>query len=282
LPDVVAILLAAAIGAISGILTTSWKTRKDLESKYDIDLRKHRIRAYKELWKHLEPLADYSPPARLTYDSLENVSVALRQWYFREGGLFLSSQTRAPYFHLQQALTELAAGHEGGRGKELDSETSRIVRTLGSRLRTSTTQDVATRVGPRLGPPLVSKLRRHWHRSRRPVEASVDRRWAWVRGGAEPCYFVLIENRSDREVEVTGLDLEGVRGARVKPALPLVVQAGEPRELSVKPDGDDGAVGRVIRVSVTLAGGKEIEAESPPEVPMQTDTLELPRPRVTG
>jgi hypothetical protein len=282
LPDVVAILLAAAIGAISGILTTSWKTRKDLESKYDIDLRKHRIRAYKELWKHLEPLADYSPPARLTYDSLENLSVALRQWYFGEGGLFLSSQTRAPYFHLQQALTELAAGHEGSRGKELDSDTSRIVRTLGSRLRTSTTQDVATRVGPRLGPSLVSKLRRRWHRSRRPVEASVDRRWAWVRGGAEPCYFVLIENRSDREVEVTGLDLEGVRGARVKPALPLVVQAGEPRELSVKPDGDDGTVGRVIRVSVTLADGKEIEAESPPEVPMQTDALELPRPRATG
>jgi hypothetical protein len=93
---------------------------------------------------------------------------------------------------------------------------------------------------------------------------------------------VLIENRSDREVEVIGLDLEGVRGARVKPALPLVVQAGEPRELSVKPDGDDGTVGRVIRVSVTLADGKEVEAESPPEVPMQTDALELPRPRATG
>lgn len=46
MPEVVAILLAAGVGAISGILTTSWKTRKDLESEYDIDLRRHRIDAY--------------------------------------------------------------------------------------------------------------------------------------------------------------------------------------------------------------------------------------------
>lgn len=281
MPEVATILLAAGVGAISGILTTSWKTRKDLESEYDIDLRKHRIDAYKELWKHLEPLADYSPPAKLTYEGMGKISVALREWYFKQGGLFLSVKTRAPYFHLQQALTELAAGHEGGGRKELDPDTSRIVRTLGSRLRTSTTQDVATRVGPRLGPSLLSKLRRRWHRVRRPVEATVDRRWAWVKGSAEPSYFVLVENLSDREVKVTGIDLDGVKKPEIKPPLPLVVQAGEPREVAVKPNGKDGTVGKVMRVKVTLADGKEIENESPPEVPMRTDTLELPQ-RKTG
>jgi hypothetical protein len=275
--EVVAILLAAGVGAISGILTTSWKTRKDLESEYDIDLRKHRIDAYKKLWNHLEPLADYSPPAKLTYERLAKISIELRKWYFQEGGIFLSVKTRAPYFHFQQALTELTEGHEGGGRKELDPDISRIVRTLASRLRTSTTQDVATRVSPQLGPSLISKLSRRWHRVRRPVEASVDRRWAWVRGGAEPCYFVLVENLSDREVEVTGIDLDGVKTPEIKPPLPLLVQAGEPRELAVKPNGKDGTVGKVIRVKVTLAGGKEIENESPPEVPMRTDTLELPR-----
>jgi hypothetical protein len=274
-PEVAAILLAAGIGAISGILTTSWKTRKDLESQYDIALRKHRITAYKELWKHLEPFADYSPPAKLTYDRLAEVSIALRQWYFQEGGIFLSIKTRGPYFNLQQALTELSDGHKGSGRKELDPDTSRIVRTLASRLRTSTTQDVATRVGPRLGPTLMSELRRRWHRLRRPIEATVDRRWAWVEGRAEPCYFVEVTNLSDREVEVTGIALDGVKESEIEPS--LLVQAGEPREIAVKPNGKDGRPGKVIRVKVTLEGGKEIENESPPEVPMQTDALELPR-----
>jgi hypothetical protein len=277
MPEYAAILLAAAVGAFSGILTTTWKTRKDLESEYDIDLRKHRIDAYRRLWRHMEPLADYSPPAKLTYERLAKLSVALRAWYFHEGGLFLSIKTRGPYFNLQQALTELSAGHRGGARKELDPDTSRIVRTLGSRLRTTTTDDVATRVGPRLGPSLLSKLSRRWNRIRRPVEASVDRRWAWVEGGAEPCYFVLVENRSDREVEITGIDLDGVEQPEIKPPLPLLVQAGEPRELAVKPNGKDGTVGKVMRVKVTLAGGRTIENESPPEIPMRTDALELPR-----
>jgi hypothetical protein len=51
---------------------------------------------------------------------------------------------------------------------------------------------------------------------------------------------VLLQNRSDREVEVTGLELDGVTEQRVEPGLPLLVQAGEPRELAVLPKNDSG------------------------------------------
>jgi hypothetical protein len=208
--ELAAILLAAVIGAVSGILSTSWKTRKDLEAQYDIDLRKRRIEAYKALWKELEILADYSPPGELTHDGLRTLSEALRHWYFDRGGLFLSVKTRGPYFNLQQALTAVSAVDDGGGNDPLDEYTATVVKTLGSRLRTSTTEDVATRVGPRLAPSLVTRLKRRWRRARRPVWASVDRRWAWHEGRGEPCYFVLIQNRSDREVEVVGLELEAV------------------------------------------------------------------------
>jgi hypothetical protein len=272
--EALGIVLAAAVGAISGILTTSWKTRKDLESQYDIDLRKSRIEAYKKLWGHLEPLADYAPPAELTYDALGKLSEELRTWYFTTGGLFLSVKTRAPYFHLQQALTELATSHSGRGGDALDPSTSRVVRTLGSRLRTSTTEDVATRVGPRLAPTLLFRLGRSWRRFR-PVEGAVDRRWTWEGGGAKPCYFVLLTNRSDREIAISGLELEGIPNPRFEPELPLLVQAGEPREVTVEA-GDPGAPpGRVVGLTITLSNGRQVRSKNPPDVPIRTDVLDI-------
>jgi hypothetical protein len=56
----IALTVPALVGALVGILTTSWKTRKDLESAYDIALRQHRITAYSELWRR----SNRSPPTR--------------------------------------------------------------------------------------------------------------------------------------------------------------------------------------------------------------------------
>jgi hypothetical protein len=275
--ELVAIVLAASIGAVSGILSASWKTRKDLEAQYDIDLRKRRIDAYRALWKELDVLADYSPPGPLTYEGLQTLSVALRKWYFERGGLFLSLGSRGPYFNLQQALTAISGARDGGATNLVDDETATIVKTLGSRLRTSTTDDVATRVGSRLGPSLLTRLGRRWWRLRQPIWAGVDRRWAWEQGRPEPCYFVVIQNRSDREVEVADLAIDDVPNPVIEPSLPLLVQAGEPRELAVKPTGDQGVVGRVARLTITLEGGRRIKSRTPPDVPIRTDALKLGR-----
>jgi hypothetical protein len=271
--ELVALVVAALVGAISGILTTAWKTRKDLEAQYDIDLRKRRIEAYRALWKELEILADYSPPGELRYDGLRALSISLRQWYFQRGGLFLSLKTRGPYFNLQQALTGVSSAGRPG-SERVDEYTATVVKTLASRLRTSTTDDVATRVGSRLAPSLGTRIKRRSRRARTPVWAGVERRWAWRQGRPEPCYFVLLQNRSDREVEVTGLELDGVTEQRVEPGLPLLVQAGEPRELAVLPKNDSGAIGRVVRVTITLAGGRRLESQSPSDVPIPTDVLQ--------
>ena len=85
--EVVLLIVSALIGAVTGILTTSWKTRKDLESAYDIDLRKQRIKAYESLWGLLQPLAFYSSPGPLTYRGVRDLSKKLRVWYFQTGGL---------------------------------------------------------------------------------------------------------------------------------------------------------------------------------------------------
>src|SRR5215218_2930030 len=98
------VILSAGVGALTGVVTTAWKSRKDLEAQYDIDLRKQRVEAYKELWKTLEPLAEYFPAGDFTPAVAKQLGQALRRWYFASGGLVLSGDTRAPYFNLQQAL----------------------------------------------------------------------------------------------------------------------------------------------------------------------------------
>ena len=145
--DATAIAIAAvtgAVGLIAGVLGTAYKSRKALESEYDIDLRKARIEVYKELWSALELLAKYSPPP-FSRGSVEQLSVTLRRWYFERGGIFLSKRARNAYFDLQEALVQTL--------ECIDDPTPlrELLRERGSALRTAMAEDIATRVAPRLG-----------------------------------------------------------------------------------------------------------------------------------
>jgi hypothetical protein len=126
------------LGLASAYLGLHWKVREELEAEYDKDLRAKRREAYAALWKVLQPLAKYSPPGPLTAESFGLLSVALRQWYFEVGGLYMSSSTRDEYFALQKELTSPSA--TGERARE-----------AGSRLRTATTRDVGARNEPLIG-----------------------------------------------------------------------------------------------------------------------------------
>lgn len=130
------ILGSAVLGALTGILTTSWKARKDLESEYDIDLRKDRIEVYRELWKRLEVLAFYAA-APVTYEDASALTRSLREWYFQQGGLFLSEQTREPYFDVQSALQGIVRQERADDGMEVERDSIGLLRELASRLRTT-------------------------------------------------------------------------------------------------------------------------------------------------
>ncbi|MGZ6575529.1 MAG: alpha/beta fold hydrolase [Solirubrobacteraceae bacterium] len=145
----VALIIPAVIGLVTGAVATAYKSRKDLEVQYDIKLREERIGAYKLLWKELDRLAYYAPEQPLTYGVANELATALRAWYFSVGGLLMSARTREPYFDLQRALKSVGDAH-AGRDTELPRATGDALKQLGSRLRTSTTDDVATRVGPHL------------------------------------------------------------------------------------------------------------------------------------
>jgi hypothetical protein len=110
-------------GFVSGILSsavtyfsTRSKIRLDLKVEYDKDLHKKRLELYKELWPKTKPLAKFSPEAPVTFDVIKGVSGEMRDWYFVEGGIYLSKRSRRPYFHLkslmEEVLVDLALQHD--------------------------------------------------------------------------------------------------------------------------------------------------------------------------
>jgi hypothetical protein len=190
--ELVTTVLGAGLGLFTGAVLAVIASRKRLEVEYDIALRKDRIEAYQALWKILEPLAYYSPQSAVTYAVARDLSKALRSWYFEVGGLFLSEETREAYFDLQKAL--------GGAIKEpLDVEDVSLgpqrferLRAIASKLRTTSTQDVATRVKPRPTEAFLPRLVRRV-RGPRTVEVTVRRGWLWGEDQQE-CYSVLVQN----------------------------------------------------------------------------------------
>ena len=80
------------------------KVQQDLQIEYDKDLHRRRIKAYMDLLLSLEPLAKYPFPESPSYEKLKTLSVSLKQWYFRAGGLLMTEKTREAYFDLQDGL----------------------------------------------------------------------------------------------------------------------------------------------------------------------------------
>jgi hypothetical protein len=143
--EIMLAVIAGTLTALGSMVGIYWKARKDLEIAYDTDLRNQRIQVYKELWKRLQPLAKYSRPEPVTYQTIKKLSETLRQWYFEEGGLFLSERSRDAYFALQDELTKKLAELGQQEDKLLPETTFEYLRKKGSDLRSRLTEDVGTR-----------------------------------------------------------------------------------------------------------------------------------------
>jgi hypothetical protein len=145
--DFILPVLTAVVGFAVAYMTTLLKFRKDLEAKYDESLRDQRVTVYKELWKLLQPLAQYAPEEPVTRGRMEQLAVALRRWYFEVGGLFCTDQTRDAYFALQKTIEDTIKKIKS-KDEEIkfESDIAKRLRATGSNLRTSMARDVGTRV----------------------------------------------------------------------------------------------------------------------------------------
>jgi hypothetical protein len=140
-------------GIISSILTyfsTRSKIRLDMTVEYDKDLRSKRLVLYKELWPKTKPLSPYGVESVLNFDVVKGVSEHMRDWYFAEGGIYLSKRSRKPYFRLKDLIQKVLDD------KKLQQEHTRALHTAqraeivaaAHKLRTSLADDIRTRQGP--------------------------------------------------------------------------------------------------------------------------------------
>ncbi|MEV5962018.1 hypothetical protein AB0L70_09660 [Kribbella sp. NPDC051952] len=144
--------LTLVVGAVVSGVLTYLGTRSKMVVDYDADLRSRRVTAYADLWARLEPLAKYAAESSFSETEAKNLATSLRVWYFQKGGLFLSQDTRADYFALQNLLMLLGGGWGWSTSEraQLTPAAREHVRTYGSRLRSSLTRDVGTRSRPRV------------------------------------------------------------------------------------------------------------------------------------
>jgi hypothetical protein len=102
--DVLTVTVSAFVGAVVAAIGVLVQNALTMRSKVDEGLRASRLEVYKVLWKKTELLPMWPRATAVTYRDLADLSEAFRDWYFTEGGLFLSSQSRTVYGELQESL----------------------------------------------------------------------------------------------------------------------------------------------------------------------------------
>ena len=146
MPDAtVTIVISALIGAIVSYLGAILKNFIDIRSKVDESLRESRIPAYKELWVKTSLLPKWPRSENVTYEMLSQFSVDLRDWYYNQGGIFMSKRAFTAYRDLQQAIERVLP--EEGKEHILDHHHYDDVRDMCSKLRTELTNDLLSRRG---------------------------------------------------------------------------------------------------------------------------------------
>lgn len=104
--------LLSVLGGALGAAVAYWfwlrQHWQEIRGQYDQELRTARRPLYLTLWAQFEPLAVYAPEENITYKRIAEMGVALRKWYFHDGGLLFTERARDTYFLVQDAIDRVA------------------------------------------------------------------------------------------------------------------------------------------------------------------------------
>jgi hypothetical protein len=143
-------IVIAVVTAVITYFATRSKSRLDMTVQYDKGLRDKRLELYKQLWPKTEPLGRYGPSHSYTYKVVQAVSLDMQDWYFREGGLFLSKKSRKPYLELKDQIQTIVENPKLANNPDqpIPPEAQRAIVEAARRLRASLADDIHTRNAP--------------------------------------------------------------------------------------------------------------------------------------
>jgi len=116
------VLIGGLLGFLTTYVTAVYKFRKELEAEWDKEIRKQRMRTYPQLMRCLDVLARYDRPLPLNAETLANLSVSMRKWFFEVGGILLSDGTRKSYFDLKEGLSVTVSALRKSGDKPIEPE----------------------------------------------------------------------------------------------------------------------------------------------------------------
>jgi len=152
--SVSSLITGFASGIISSVLTyfsTRSKIRLDMRVEYDKTLHNKRLELYKELWPITKPLGRFVPHFSLTYNIVRKAVTDMHEWYFNEGGIYLSKNSRKPYFHLKEQMLRVIDNERLEATPDArieDKEACNAILNAATSLRTSLADDIRTRRSP--------------------------------------------------------------------------------------------------------------------------------------
>jgi hypothetical protein len=148
---VLSLVTGLASGIISSALTyvsTRSKIRLDMTVEYDKALHAKRLELYKELWPKTKRLSRFDWHFALTYNVVKSVAADTREWYFGEGGIYLSRHSREPYFHLKSLLQKVLDNQKWEAAPDApidDREICEEIVSAAHDVRTSLADDIGAR-----------------------------------------------------------------------------------------------------------------------------------------
>lgn len=135
-------LITLVIGGFLGGLV---KSVLDYRSQVFGQLWEKRLIAYEGMWRIMKKFPKWPRAKGVTYRDVQEMSEAMKEWYFTSGGILMSNQTRDLYGALQEEIN-----HGILRDSKLDqvkityNEYDKIQK-LCSQVRTEMTNDLLSR-----------------------------------------------------------------------------------------------------------------------------------------
>ena len=136
---------SVAVAFITAYITTVVKLRQEHVLDIDKELRDARIKAYKRPWKTLKDLSMHRSETP-TFEELEGIVDGLTDWYYTEGGLYLTQHSQPAFVACVEAIRDASrAKRDDGTERRISEETREVLYELGSAFRTQMTLDLGSR-----------------------------------------------------------------------------------------------------------------------------------------
>jgi hypothetical protein len=150
MPDILMIVVSAATGTVGAYLGALWGSSQQARRTIYERIHETRMRVYKDAWKITGVLPRRPNMTSLSSAKVFQLGTELHEWYYQEGGMYLSGGSRRAYSWLQDGVEEVR--QRGGDAEaNISASDYELIRSRASDFRTALTGDLLSRRRPPTG-----------------------------------------------------------------------------------------------------------------------------------